>query len=116
MEVVNPFILKNKIGMVKFIDELCNVDSVDLNLLDSSLDDCNNNSETFKDEEIEDSSHDLAVVHDVCENHRIEIEQFAKSSPSARRLLTILTILTQHKQYYTNLRENAHSGINTTLV
>lgn len=125
MEVVNPFILKNKIGMVKFIDELCNVDFIDPTLIDSPEIDGNNNhgmnanksaSDSYIEEEIEDPAHDLALVHNICETHRNELEQLGSSSPGAKKLITILTILSQHKQYYNNLRRNAQHNINTTLV
>ena len=116
MEVVNPFILKNKIGMVKFIDELCNVDFADPVLVDRPMIDSNNNNgvNCFE-EDIQNPAHDLAVVHNICESYRNELEQLASSSPGAKKLVTTLTILSQHKQYYINLRRKA-LNIDTTLV
>lgn len=115
MEVVNPFILKNKIGMVKFIDELCNVDYSDLisDFTDESNIDGNNNGginedvTNYSDFDTQNPAQDLAIVHNICEVYRKDLENLAKSSQSAKRLVTILTILTQHKQYYSNLRRNA---------
>lgn len=119
MEVVNPFILKNKIGMVKFIDELCNVDFTDSFLLeDKLLMDDNNNDRSGSCYGLDhlDPAYDLAVIYNVCENYHHELEQMANSSNAARKLVTILTILSQHKQYYNNLRKSARQSINTTLV
>lgn len=115
MEVVNPFILKNKIGMVKFIDELCNVDYSDLisDFTDESNIDGNNNGginedvTNYSDFDTQNPAQDLAIVHYICKVYRKDLENLAKSSQSAKRLVTILTILTQHKQYYSNLRRNA---------
>lgn len=122
MEVVNPFILKNKIGMVKFIDELCNVDFSDSSLLEdcSSVDTNNNAGRNLSNSDIEDQTldpaHDLAVVYKICESYRVDIEQMAGTSQAARKLVTILTILSKHKQYYCNLRKSTRQSINTTLV
>lgn len=120
MEVVNPFILKNKIGMIKFIDELCNVDFTDSFLLDdksSSVDGNNNDQDSscYGSDSLN-PAYDLAVINNVCENYHHELEQLSNSSNAARKLVTILTILSQHRQYYNNLRKNARQSINTTLV
>lgn len=103
MEVVNPFILKNKIGMVKFIDELCNVDFIDPTLLDKPIADCNNNGNgaVCLEEEAQDYAQDLAMIHNICESYLNEIEQVANSLSGARKLAATLSILSQHKQYYT---------------
>lgn len=119
MDVVNPFILKNKIGMVKFIDELCNVE-LDLSMVDESMDSNNNESASSEPSQSErdstDLAHDLATIHNICEFHRSELDQLAGSSQSAKRLLTILTILSQHKQYYSSLRKGAQNCLNATSV
>lgn len=117
MEVVNPFILKNKIGMVKFIDELCNVEYADLmssNSDDATIDSNNNNGtngnqgSVSHDYNQQNPAQDLAIVHSVCEKYKSNLEQLATSSQAAKRLVTILTILHQHKQYY--LRRNANTS------
>lgn len=119
MDVVNPFILKNKIGMVKFIDELCNLES-DFGMVDGPIDSNNNDPDSSEsiDSEVENMSLacDLATVHNICESHHGELDQQAGSSQSAKRLLTILTILTQRKQYYKNLRRSAQNSSNTITV
>ena len=120
MEVVNPFILKNKIGMVKFIDELCNVDNSDLVFDETPMTDTNNNGTngcTHLDDQINDPAHDLAIVHKICENYRKELDQLAGSSQGAKKLVTILKILSQHKQYYANLQRSAQQTLtSSTLV
>lgn len=124
MEVINPFILKNKIGMVKFIDELCNVQLVEPSLIDEPIEEENNNAgdETNStgchgiDLESHDPAHDLAIIHSICENYSRELEQQAVSSAAAKKLLTISTILSKHKQYYANLKRNAHHNLNSTTT
>lgn len=120
MEVVNPFILKNKIGMVKFVDELCNVDFNDPILVDKPKIDNNNNygneNSNNDDDDVPDPAQHLAIVHNICEKYRTELEQLASSSQAARKLVTIITILSQHKQYYNNLRRNAQLSITSTSV
>lgn len=119
MEVVNPFILKNKIGMIKFIDELCNIDFLDTSAFEETFTDSNNNrsnSSSYPIEETQDYAQDLAMVHNISESYRGELEQLASSSLSAKKLVTTLTILSQHKQYYTNLIRNAQQTVSTTLV
>lgn len=112
MEVVNPFILKNKIGMVKFIDELCNVEFTDPIYVDRPdlIDDDKNGGSCFSnhlDDDIQDPAQALATVHSICENYRNQLDQLATSSKAAKKLLTILTILSKHKQYYTSLKRNS---------
>lgn len=123
MEVVNPFILKNKIGMVKFIDELCNVDFIDPVVIDKSLFDGNNNDvdeginrANYIDEDNLNPAQDLATVHNICQHYIDDLERLASSSQAAKKLVTILTILSQHKQYYSNLRRNTQVDIGTTSV
>lgn len=116
MDVVNPFILKNKIGMVKFVDELCNIELVDPEVMDNTIIDCNNNgspSELFESGNPGlESAQDLAIVHDICEKYRKDLEQQANVSQAARRLVTTLNMLSKHKQYYMNLRRQAQKSAN----
>lgn len=119
MDVVDPFILKNKIGMVKFIDELCNVE-LDLGMIDDQVDNNNNDPDAPElghfEKDVVNLAHDLATIHNICESHHNELNQLAGSSQSAKRLLTILKILSQHKQYYSSLRKGAQNSLNTTSV
>lgn len=121
MDVVNPFILKNKIGMVKFVDELCNVELIDPTTIDTSTLDVTNNDGTmglssFLDEQTSNPAHDLATIHTICEKYQTDLQQQANKSQAAKRLVTILKILTKHKQYYLNLTRTSKQSVNTTLV
>ena len=116
MDVVNPFILKNKIGMVKFVDELCNIELVDPEVMDNNLMDCNNNGSStdpfgLLDPNL-DPAQDLAIVHAICEKYRKDLEQQANVSQAARRLVTTLNMLSKHKHYYMNLRRQTQQGAN----
>lgn len=103
--------------MVKFIDELCNVDFIDPSLIDKPIADGNNNNGSIcLDEEARDYAQDLAMVHNICESYLSELEQLASSSNGARKLAATLSILSQHKQYYTSLGRQAQQSVNSTLV
>lgn len=104
--------------MVKFIDELCNVDFIDPTLIDKPIADSNNNNSrsVCPDERAQDYSQDLAMVHTICESYLNEIEQIANSSRAARKLAATLSILSQHKQYYISLGQQAQQSVDTTLV
>lgn len=93
MEVLNPFILKNKIGMVKFIDELTNVD---LSLIDVPMADGNNNvgKSTSLDEEVHDCAQDLAIIHKICESLKPTLAN--SSTPGARKLQACIYLLENH--------------------
>lgn len=107
MDVVNPFILKNKIGMVKFVDELCNIELVEPALIDNSVDCDTNNNNNSNDssepnnsfEQHSDLTHDLATVHEICEKYLADLEQQAEVSQTARKLVTTLKLLSKNKQY-----------------
>lgn len=118
MDVVNPFILKNKIGMVKFVDELCNVELVDPIVVDNAAVNLKDelNCLNHLDGQISDPAHDLAIVHDICEKYQSDLQQQANTSQAARRLVTILKILSKHKQYYINLRRTAQQTANIKLL
>lgn len=113
MEVVNPFILKNKIGMVKFIDELCNIDSTEIISCESSVD--SNNNDVEQNKNCWELAQDLASIHMICEKYRAELEQLANSSSIVKKFVTTLTILSQHKQYYLHLRQSSQN-IGTSQV
>lgn len=111
MDIVNPFILKNKIGMIKFVDELCNIEPVDPILIDQpfknkeSSDTSNGNPFNS---EIADPAQDFAIIHGICEKYRSGLEEQANVSTPAKKLTAVLTILSKHKQYYVNLKRNTH--------
>jgi len=85
MEVVNPFILKNKERMVVFLDHVSSV-----------------REKPYPDEERVkgDPGRDLAIIHHICETHLTELQNFVKSNPSLKTLVTVTEMLSKHKQRY----------------
>ncbi|XP_023333542.1 ras GTPase-activating protein 1 [Eurytemora carolleeae] len=88
MEVVNPFILKNKERMVVFLDHLSSV-----------------RERPYPDEDRVkgDPARDLATVHHVCENHLSELVDISKEMNSIKTLVTVTEMLSKHKQKYTEM-------------
>jgi len=92
MEVVNPFILKNKERMVVFLDHLSSV-----------------REKPYPDEERVkgDPARDLAIVHHLCEANLQDLHNFARNMPELRTLVTVTEMLTKHKQKYTEMISNS---------
>ncbi|XP_048484401.1 ras GTPase-activating protein 1 isoform X2 [Plutella xylostella] len=87
MEVVNPFILKNKERMVVFLDQLSAAPEPG-----ASPPNANNNS--F------DIAKELATLHHICVAHLAELQTMAKTQPAIRKLVTVTEMLTKHKHKY----------------
>ncbi|XP_059056111.1 ras GTPase-activating protein 1 [Achroia grisella] len=86
MEVVNPFILKNKERMVVFLDQLSNVPDPG-----NPPPNTNNNFDIAK---------ELATLHHICVSHLTELQALAKTQPAIRKLVTVTEMLTKHKHKY----------------
>ncbi|KAI4459249.1 ras gtpase-activating protein [Holotrichia oblita] len=84
MEVVNPFILKNKERMMVFLDQL------------SAIGDPG----TIHPSTQADTAKELATLHHICVAHLIELQSVAKVNPNIRTLVTVIEMLTKHKQKY----------------
>ncbi|XP_018334590.1 ras GTPase-activating protein 1 [Agrilus planipennis] len=84
MEVVNPFILKNKERMVVFLDQL------------SAVPDPGEPRMTNK----TDTARELATLHHICVAHLIELQAVAKVNNNVKTLVTVTDMLTKHKQKY----------------
>ncbi|XP_015790236.1 ras GTPase-activating protein 1 isoform X2 [Tetranychus urticae] len=84
MEVVNPFILKNKARMIKFLNDLSNV------------------YECPDPEDIPrgDASRELATVHSLCELYKDEIFNLSHNRTTLRKLVAVSDMLTKHKLHY----------------
>jgi len=85
MEVVNPFILKNKERMVVFLDQLSNL--------------------TDKPEPEEtrikgDPARDLGTLHHICVSHLKELQALSKTQATIKKLVTVTEMLSKHKQKY----------------
>lgn len=90
MEVVNPFILKNKERMVVFLDQLSSVhDPGDLSYLTS----VNSTNKS-------DSGRDLAVLFHICVSHLPEFCSMADTQPAIKTLITVVQMLSSHKKRY----------------
>lgn len=85
MEVVNPFILKNKERMVYYLDQLSNIkekpDSDDAGIRG-------------------DPARDLGTLHHICVTHLKDLQLMAKSKLTIKKLVTVTEMLTKHKQKY----------------
>lgn len=86
MEVVNPFILKNKERMVVFLDQLSNIGDPG-----NPPPNTNNNFDIAK---------ELATLHHICVSHLTELQGLAKTQPAIRKLVTVTEMLTKHKHKY----------------
>jgi len=88
MEVVNPFILKNKERMVVFLDHLSSV-----------------RERPYPDEDRVkgDPARDHATVHHVCETHLDELVDISKEMNGIKTLVTVTEMLSKHKQKYTEM-------------
>ncbi|XP_018575250.1 ras GTPase-activating protein 1 [Anoplophora glabripennis] len=84
MEVVNPFILKNKERMVVFLDQL------------SMVGDPGEPRITIK----PDTAKELATLHHICVAHITELQAVAKINPNIKTLVTVADMLAKHKQKY----------------
>lgn len=84
MEVVNPFILKNKERMVVFLDQL------------SAVGDPGEPRITSK----PDTAKELATLHHICVAHLTELQAVGKVNQSIKTLVTVTEMLAKHKQKY----------------
>ncbi|CAG9835516.1 unnamed protein product [Diabrotica balteata] len=84
MEVVNPFILKNKERMVVFLDQL------------SMVGDPGEPRVT----NVPDSAKELATLHHICVAHLTELQAVAKLNSNIKTLVTVTEMLAKHKQKY----------------
>lgn len=85
MEVVNPFILKNKERMVVFLDQLSSVTEPGEPRITSKPD----------------TARELATLHHICVAHLTELQAVVKlNGSSIKTLVTVTDMLTKHKQKY----------------
>lgn len=91
MEVVNPFILKNKSRMIKYIDEISTMPDGGLQQLEPDL--------VIKGQ----PDRELAYVHSRCECHLPQIQMQAHNRATLKKLATVIEMLTAHKQKYMDM-------------
>ncbi|KAG8181736.1 hypothetical protein JTE90_028274 [Oedothorax gibbosus] len=87
MEVINPFILKNKNRMIKFLDDISNVPERP------------EPEESFSG----DPARDLATLHHICATHKEELQNLSQHTPILKKLVTVTDMLSKHKQQYTEM-------------
>ncbi|KAG0729183.1 Ras GTPase-activating protein 1 [Chionoecetes opilio] len=85
MEVVNPFILKNKERMISYLDQLSNVRER------PEIEDAPVKSEP---------SRDLAQLHHICVTHLTHLTNRAKTQVTLKKLVTVTDMLRKHKEKY----------------
>lgn len=114
MEVVNPFILKNKERMIVFLDQLSSVtdpnpplnsyieastshicaDAGKIHATKKTFVFLNrHNYSSFKGRE-------LATLHHICVSYMSELQAIAKTNTSLKKLVTVTDMLTKHKIKY----------------
>lgn len=84
MEVVNPFILKNKNRMIRFLDEIANVPEKP------------EPDETF----VGDPARDLATLHHICVMHKDDLLAQSDEKPILKKVITVIDMLSKHRQHY----------------
>ncbi|KAK6178717.1 hypothetical protein SNE40_011238 [Patella caerulea] len=85
MEVVKPFIKKNRDKMIMYLDELSNIQSV----------------HPVKQENIPvDLARDLATVHQMAATHLQDLRKLSETQPCLRKLVAVTDMLTDHKSKY----------------
>ncbi|KAL5277801.1 RASA1 family protein [Megaselia abdita] len=98
MEVVNPFILKNKERMIVFLDQLSNVS--DPNPPPGTYIEPSGNHTCT------DTGRDLATLHHICNSYLPELQVLSKTVPSIKKLVTVSDMLTKHKLKYREMISN----------
>ncbi|KAI5724779.1 hypothetical protein M8J77_007067 [Diaphorina citri] len=86
MEVVNPFILKNKERMVVFLDQLSNVSEKPVTAEADKLKG--------------DVGRDLATLHHICVTHLKELQTLSRTQTSLKKLVIVTEMLSKHKEKY----------------
>ncbi|XP_056643425.1 ras GTPase-activating protein 1 [Diorhabda sublineata] len=84
MEVVNPFILKNKERMVVFLDQLSMVGDPGEPRITT----------------VPDTAKELATLHHICVAHITELQAVGKLNSNIKTLVTVTDMLAKHKQKY----------------
>lgn len=88
MEVVNPFILKNKERMVVFLDQL------------SAIGDPGESCRERVGISRPDTARELATLHHICVAHLPELQALSKQQTAIRTLVTVTDMLAKHKHKY----------------
>lgn len=87
MEVVNPFILKNKERMVVFLDQLSSIPEP-------------GEPRLRRDTQQRDSATELATLHHICVAHLPQLQQASRANTAVKTLVTVTEMLAKHKNRY----------------
>ncbi|XP_054153029.1 ras GTPase-activating protein 1-like [Oppia nitens] len=90
MEVVNPFILKNKSKMIRYLDDLSNADS--------SLPLTPVWSPKHRNPTPEPPTRELAFIHSICEQNMTEIRALSERNGNLRKLSVVIEMLYKRKE------------------
>ncbi|XP_055694825.1 ras GTPase-activating protein 1 [Lutzomyia longipalpis] len=93
MEVVNPFILKNKERMIVFLDQLSSIS--DPNLPPGYIPETSYSNHMYSD-----AGRELATLHHICVSHLQDLQALSKTNNSIKKLVTVTDMLTKHKLKY----------------
>ncbi|EDW06133.1 ras GTPase-activating protein 1 isoform X1 [Drosophila mojavensis] len=91
MEVVNPFILKNKERMIVFLDQLSQVTDPNPPFVMFSEQNTNHN--------VQDTGRELATLHHICVSYLPELQELSHII-SIKKLVTVTDMLSKHKLKY----------------
>lgn len=81
MDIVNPFILKNKARVIKFLDDIASVKDA------PEVEDCPRG----------DPSRELATIHTICELHLQDIIALSHARPTLKKLSFVTDLLSKHR-------------------
>uniref|UniRef100_A0A182K4P8 Ras GTPase-activating protein 1 n=1 Tax=Anopheles christyi TaxID=43041 RepID=A0A182K4P8_9DIPT len=94
MEVVNPFILKNKERMIVFLDQLSSV--TDPNPPPGCMQEPSSSSILSS----SDAGRELATLHHICVSYLPELQAMSKTNNALKKLVTVTEMLSKHKLKY----------------
>merc|ERR1712136_614911 len=111
MNVVNPFIVRNKARMVEFLNELSNVHEMPGNFTSRpggrggfvQPGSATLSTRTLGTPSAADIARELACLHHICETHVEELEALAAQaggSNKLRKLIAMTDMLCGHKKHY----------------
>ncbi|CAG2112838.1 unnamed protein product [Medioppia subpectinata] len=91
MEIVNPFILKNKSKMIKYLDDLS-----------SNQMPATHWSPQREPHVTEAPARELALIHSICDLHLDSIQEMSAQKPTLRKLALVVELLRKRKQRIAN--------------
>ena len=81
MEIVNPFILKNKLRIIKFLDDIASV----------------NEAPEAEASARGEPARELGTIHSICETHLADINALSHARPTLKKLAFVTELLSKHR-------------------